>query len=337
MGVGISDIVESREITMSDLSGNIIAVDALNWIYQFLTIIRQPDGQPLMDSSGRVTSHLSGLFYRTLKVLEADIKPVYVFDGKPSSLKAAENSRRHDARAEALAEWKEALRKEDYESARKYAQRSASVDEQTIKDSKELLDAMGIPVIQAPSEGEALCSLMTRKGAVYAAATQDYDALLFKCPRIVRNLSITGKRKRGNDYITVNPELLVLEDVLKSLEINHNQLILLGMLVGTDFNSGGIPGFGPRKALQRVKEKKTLRNVFAGLPWSFDVSIEEVYEFFRKPQEIDYDISFSSLDEERVKDILCDKHEFSVERIDNALGKYNESKKAQQNSLKKWF
>ncbi len=337
MGVSLTDILEPKEIALENLSGKTIAVDSFNWIYQFLTIIRQPDGQPLMDSQGRVTSHLSGLFYRTLKMVELGIRPVYVFDGKPPEFKSAAADKRRDVRAEALAEWKEALKKEDYESARKYASRSATIDETMVSDSKELLHALGVPVVQAPNEGEALCSLMTRSDDAFAAATQDYDALLFACPRIVRNLSITGRRRRGSDYITINPELVILEDVLESLGINQTQLILLGILVGTDYNLGGVPGFGPKKALARVKEKKTLKNVFDDLPWSFEVTPEEIFEFFKKPQAMEYKLKFNEADETATKRILCGQHDFSVERVDNALAKLAESKKAQQNSLRKWF
>ena len=337
MGVNLSDIVDGRTIEIDDLAGQVIAVDALNWIYQFLTIIRQPDGQPLADSSGRVTSHLSGLFYRTAKLMQAGIKPVYVFDGVPSELKSAALGKRRDVRAEALREWKEALKKEDYEEARRQASRSTTVNEEMLNDSRRLLAAMGVPTIQAPSEGEALCSLMTARGDARAAATQDYDALLFGCPRVVRNLSITGKRRRGSGVVTINPEMLVLDDVLTSLGITQSQLILVGMLVGTDFNPGGIPGFGPKKALQAVREKKTLKSVFSNLPWSFDASPDEIYEFFHRPIETSYHIDFRPLDASAVRQVLCAEHDFSEERIDNTLQKLSESKKLEQNSLRKWF
>ncbi|MFH0949307.1 MAG: flap endonuclease-1 [Candidatus Aenigmatarchaeota archaeon] len=334
MGVQLGDIIKANEIGLEQLSGKRIAIDAFNWIYQFLTIIRQKDGKPLEDSKGRVTSHLSGLFYRNMRLLETGIKPIYVFDGEPPVLKKETTEKRRDIRLEALHAWKEALQKEDFEGARKYAQRSATITDEIIDDSKQLLDAMGIPNIQAPSEGEALCTLITMKGDAYAAATQDYDALLFGCPRVVRNLSISGRRKRAGGYVTINPEIIILNDALRELDINQSQLILIGILAGTDYNPGGVTGYGPKKALELVKEK-TLNAVKKSVIWDFDISMEEIYEFFRKPLKCSYDIKFHEPYPEKVKQILCDEHEFSEERIENALKKLDESR-GEQKSLDKW-
>ncbi len=310
-----------------------VAIDAFNWIYQFLSIIRQPDGEPLKDSQGRVTSHLSGLYYRTLKLLEAGIKPVYVFDGEPPAFKKATNDQRRSIREEAAREWREALEKKDFEGAKKAAQRSTQINEEIIAGSKQLLEAMGIPVVQAESEGEALCSLMVREGDAYAVATQDYDSLLFGATRLVRNLSITGRRKRGSGYIDVKPEMIVLRELLDKLGITQDQLILLGIVIGTDFNPGGIPGYGPKKALELVKEKKTLQAALNGLAWDFPVQPEEIFEFFKHPKKTNYNISFKPMDQDRIKAILCDEHDFSEDRIVNAMKKVS---KSGQSSLGRW-
>src|SRR3989344_4188494 len=221
MGIQLTDIIESEEMSLDSLLDKKIAVDAYNWLYQFLSIIRQPDGEPLKDFKGNITSHLSGLFYRTLKLMEAGIKPVYVFDGKPTELKKETNEKRHDVREEAREEWKKALDREDYEAAKKYAQRSSTVTRDMIEESKRLLDAMGVPWVQAPNEGVALCSLMCSKGDAYTTASQDYDTLLFGTPRLIRNLSMSGKRKRGKEYVTVNPEMINLKNVLDKLGISR--------------------------------------------------------------------------------------------------------------------
>lgn len=334
MGIQLSELVEGRAVSLEELFDKRIAVDAFNWIHQFLSIIRQHDGTPLMDSHGNVTSHLSGIFYRTLKLIEAGIKPMYVFDGEMPSFKRETAEQRKDVRQEAMQAWKDALERKDYAEARKQAQRSSTITSQIIKDSKELLEAMGVPVIQAPSEGEALASVMARKGDAYATATQDYDSLLFGCPRVIRNLSITGKRKRGNEYVEVTPDMILLQEVLEKLQLSRDQLIILGMLVGTDYNPGGVTGYGPKKSLELVREKKTLDAVLKEVSWNFDVSAEEIFEFFRNPHEIEYSIEFRGLDEEKIKRILCDEHDFSAERIDSALKKINPQ---EQRSLQKWF
>ncbi|MCX6815226.1 MAG: flap structure-specific endonuclease, partial [Candidatus Aenigmarchaeota archaeon] len=163
-----------------------------------------------------------------------------------------------------------------------------------------------------------------------------YDVLLFGSPKLIRNLSISGKKKRGNEYVNVNPEMLILSDVLEKLEINQEQMICLGILVGTDYNPGGVAGVGPKKALQIVKEKKTVDKIFHDVIWDFSVRPEEIFDFFKNPKTIDYNIKFREINEELVKKILCDEHDFSIERIENALKKLNENKKS-QSSLSRWI
>ncbi|MBI2971364.1 MAG: flap endonuclease-1 [Candidatus Aenigmarchaeota archaeon] len=337
MGVQLTALIESNEISFEQLAGKRVAIDALNWIYQFLSIIRQQDGTPLKDSRGNVTSHLSGLFYRTLKLLEAHVRPIYVFDGEPPALKHATAEQRRDVRAEAMREWQEALARNDFEAARKYAQRSVTVTDAIIEDSKLLLEALGVPVVQAPSEGEALCSLMTRNGDAYATATQDYDALLFGCPRLVRNLSITGKRKRGTGIVDVKPELILLKETLERLGITQEQLIIAGILVGTDYNPGGVAGFGPKKALELVRDKKTLDGVLETVSWNFDVAAEDIYEFFTHPAAGDYRITFGEVNKQLLRKLLCNEHDFSEERIDSAIRKLGEEKEKGQKSLDRWL
>ena len=320
MGVKFTQIVSGKEIALKELSGRRIAVDSFNFLYQFLAIIRGVDGNPLMDSKGRVTSHLSGILYRSVNLLEAGVKPIYVFDGPPPKLKMREASRRREYRQAAKKAHQEALDRGDMQEARKQAQRSMVLNDEMIADAKKLIAAMGMPVIQAPSEGEALCSQMAKAGDVWCVATQDYDSLLFGAPRVVRNLSISGKRKFGKgDYVLVSPELLVLKDVLKELKLTQDQLIMLAMLVGTDYNPGGIHGIGPKKALDRVKNQKKIEDVLKDLNWEHDTDPLEIFDFFKNPPESDYKIRFGEMDTEKVRKIMVDEHEFSPERIDNAL------------------
>ena len=337
MGIQLTSLVEGSEITLEDLFGKKIAIDSFNWLYQFLSIIRQADGAPLMDSRGRTTSHLSGLYYRTIKLLEAGVYPVYVFDGEPPEFKKKTTEQRRNVRAEAMKEWTKALERKDYVSAKKYAQRAVTLTGEMIEQSKELLEALGVPAVQAPGEGEAMCSTMAKQGDVYAVATQDYDSLLFGAPYLVRNLSITGRKKRGSEYVIVKPEMLVLNDILEKLGINRNQLIIIGMLIGTDYNPGGVAGFGPKRALEIVKEKQSLREVLKEVSWESEVPAEDIYNFFKAPQEAGYNIKFGEIDEEKIKKIMCDEHDFSEERVMSGLKKLIEAKSKDQKSLSKWF
>src|SRR3989338_848604 len=345
MGIQLTQLVQGEIAGVEDFFDKTIAIDAFNWIYQFLSIIRQPDGTPLKDSKGRVTSHISGLYYRTIKLMEAGIKPVYVFDGKPPEFKAVAAHRR-DVRAEAAREWKAALEKHDYEAASKFAKRSTTITGEYIEGGKKLLEAMGIPYIQAPSEGEAMCAHLVKQKDAWCAASQDYDTLLFGAPRLVRNLSKTGKKKKKVsgakgaspvfETVFIHPEMLTLDSLLKRLEITHDQLINLGMIIGTDFNPGGIQGYGPKKALNLVKEKKTLANVFDGVPWDFSVAPEQVFDFFKNPPVTDYELRFNEPDEAAIIRLMCDEHDFSEERIANALKKLADTKKS-QSSLSRWI
>jgi len=192
MGVNLKDLITPEPISFSDLKGKTIAVDALNSLYQFLASIRQPDGTPLMDSKKNVTSHLSGILYRTIRLLELGIKPVYVFDGKPPALKGKEITQRSEAKEEAHYEWIKAKEEGRMEDARKYAMRTARITSEMLRESKDLLNYMGIPSIQAPGEGEAQCVKLCINGDAWAVGSQDYDSLLLGAPRLIRGMTLSG-------------------------------------------------------------------------------------------------------------------------------------------------
>jgi flap endonuclease-1 len=335
MGVQISNILPKKEIEITDLSGKTIAVDAFLWLHQFLSIIRQPDGTPLKDSKGRITSHLSGILYRSAKLIENNIKLVWVFDGRAPDFKSSTTKERRAIKEEADRKWKDALERGDFVEARKAAQAATFLTDEIIEQSKSLLDYMGIPVVQAPSEGEAQCAYLCEKNLVYSVASQDSDSLLFNSPKLIRNLSITGKRKlpRQGVFIDVKPELIELKDVLKELKISREQLVMVGLLVGTDYNPG-IRGFGPKKALSLVAKEKTLKNVLSNVDWDFDTPAEKIYEFFLNPPTIESDINFKPLQADKILEMLVNKHEFSQERVEKVIKTLTDAK---QTSLGSWL
>ncbi|HII67332.1 MULTISPECIES: flap endonuclease-1 [Thermococcus] len=338
MGVPIGELLPKKELELENLNGRKVAIDAFNAIYQFLSTIRQRDGTPLMDSKGRITSHLSGLFYRTINLMEAGIKPSYVFDGKPPDFKKKELEKRAETREEALEKWEIALARGELEEAKKYAQRASKVNEILIEDAKKLLELMGIPWVQAPSEGEAQAAYMASKGDVWASASQDYDSLLFGTPKLVRNLTITGKRKLpGKDiYIEVRPELILLEDVLKELKLTREKLIELAILVGTDYNPGGIKGLGPKKALEIVKNSK---DPLLKYQKTSEIDLYAIKEFFLNPPTTnDYKLEWKLPNEEDIIKFLCDEHDFSEERVKNGLERLKKATRAgKQFTLDTWF
>ncbi|MCL4389185.1 flap endonuclease-1 [Candidatus Marsarchaeota archaeon] len=327
MSVDLAKLVSRTKISLEELNGKTIAIDAFNVLYQFLTIIRGPDGTQLKDFKGNVTSHLSGLFYRTIELVDNGIRPVYVFDGIPSKLKQKTIEARMNRREKAYQAWQKAKEAGEMEEARKYAQQSTRINEYIIESSKELLNYMGIAHMTAPGEGEAQACDMCKKGLVYAAASQDYDTLLFASPRIIRNLTISGRRKlpKKNVYIEIEPEMVDLKDTLKSIGVTQKQLIWVGILLGTDFNEG-IRGVGPVTAVKIAKSAKSIadveRYVKEKYNTEFEIDIREVEDLFMNPEVNDIDAKefervLSALpDKRKIIEFMCNEHDFSTERIE---------------------
>ena len=337
MGLNIREIIPRKEIEIKDLRGKVVCVDAFNILYQFLSSIRQPDGTPLMDSKGRVTSYLSGILYRNVALLKEGIQLVYVFDGKPPELKFKTAKKRRSGRELAKERYEKAKQSEDISAMKRYSSQLLRLDDEMIKESKELLEAMGIMVVQAPSEGEAEAAHLCKKKDVFAAVSQDYDSLLFGAPKLVRNLTLARKRKTYSGYVEVKPEMIELERVLNGLKINLNQLICLGIMVGTDYNPKGIPGIGQKTALKLVQAYKQPVLIFKeieekiqSLPEDEQFDWKEIFELFHKHKVKDADIKFPKVNEEKIKKILVDRHEFSEARVDKQLERLREIKEAKK-------
>ncbi len=348
LGKLVADV--KQKIDLSDLSGKTIAIDAYNTIYQFLSIIRQPDGTPLKDSKGNVTSHLSGLFYRTVSLLESDVSPIFVFDGMPPVLKQKTIQKRREIREQALTDWEKAKKEGMIEEARSYAMQSTRITKNIVDDSKMLLELMGIPFIQAPSEGEAQAAQLVRDGLVYASSSQDYDSFLFGADIVIRNLTITGKRKLPgkNVYVNVYMERITLSELLNSLKIGNDQLIWLGMLMGTDFNEG-IAGIGPKTALKIVKDKKSVNEVFDFVKAKYDKEIDfdpsEVESVFKNVDVMHMErgtfdnlVASAKPNEDKLLKFLCHQHDFSAERAKKFADRIMElTGKSGQKGINNWI
>ena len=328
MGVALSSIVPREQKKINDFSGKIIAIDAYNTLYQFLSIIRQPDGMSLKNSEGRITSHLAGILYRNANLIELGIFPIYVFDGKPHILKKTTIEYRSNIREKAAIEWQEALEKGEIEKARVKAMQSTKLTKEDVDDAKELLKYLGIPVLQAKSEGEALASYLSQKKEVDAISSQDYDSLLFGASVLVRYLAITGRKKliKKHEYTTVYPEEIKLQNMLNKLNITREQLVDIGILVGTDYNEG-IKGIGPKKSYALIKKYCNLETVLAHLDKKIEY-YEEIRNIFLKPEiDIDYNIKLQEINESKVKEFMCEKHDFLEERVEKAIEKIKKGRK----------
>ena len=323
MGVDLGDIITRTKSSLDDFSGKTFAVDAYNALYQFLAIIRGPTGEPLMDRQSRVTSHLSGLLYRTTNLGERGVRLVYVFDGKPPSLKETEIKRRQVIRVEARTKYQSAISTGKYDEAKRYAQATSSLKDLMIDDAHRLLGYLGVPIVQAPSEGEAQAAHMAARGDVWGAVSQDYDSLLFGAPKLVRNLAISGKRKlpMRQAFVQVEPELVELSSTLRALHLSREELVDLGILIGTDFNPEGFKGIGPKTALKLIKERGTIEKI---AETNENVrpppELARIREIFLKPSVTsNYVLRWNEPNVESLVTFLCGERDFNEERVRTAV------------------
>ncbi len=340
MGVDFGDSIPREKIQLEDISGWSLAVDGYNTLYQFLAIIRGVDGGHLKDAKGRVTSHISGLFYRNINLVELGMKLVYVFDGKPPEMKTQEIQRRAAQRREAKDQYLRALQAGDLVQARKFAEASTVLRRDMVSDAKELLEAMGIPWVDAPSEGEAQATRMAIEGTVNAVASQDHDSLVFGAPVLVRNVTISGKRRLPSKGIVINvqPERIRLSSVLSTTGLTREQLVDFAILLGTDFNPDGFEGVGPATAQKylkkygRLEEIKELKDALQTIDYP---RIRDLY--LNAPSIPGVKPIWGALERERLISFLVDEHSFSRQRVEAAIARISSTKVSQSETLEKWF
>lgn len=322
MGVPLTPIVLKKDLRLDDLRGKRFAVDANGELYQFLALIRLRDGSPLQDSHGRITSHISGLFYRTTRLItDYGLELVFVFDGKPPAMKFAEIARRRSIKEKYESERAAAIAAGDLEKAYSKATMTSRLTRDMANDARELLRLMGLPVIDAPSEGEAQASHMAAQGNVWAAASKDYDCLMFGAPRLVRFLTISGKEFLPSKaaFRPITPELIETNAMLEHHGISREQLIDVAIMVGTDFNEG-IKGIGPKKAVKLVNQFGSIENMPAEISDVLAPIAPAVREIYFHPDVTDdYEIQFGRPQIGEIIHFLCDEREFSRERVRAAL------------------
>ena len=339
MGLNLKDVVVREKTALESFDNRIVAIDAYNALYQFLSTIRGSDGMPLTDLKGNITSHLSGLLYRNSNFLSRGIKPVWVFDGKPPSLKAAEIERRRKTKIDAAVKYEKAMAEGDEEGARKYAQQTTSLKDWMVDQSKELLDLFGIPHVQAPSEGEATAAHLTVTGQAWVSASQDYDSILFGARRLVRNFTNSGRRKVANRnfYVTVEPEIILLESVLGSTGLSREQLVDVGIMIGTDFNPAGFRRIGPKTALKLIKKHSRLEDIPKVQEELDATPYDEIRRIFLEPDVADVDeLRFGNVDHDGIVRYMAE-HDFMQSRVEQSLERMKRTLEKKSQTLEKWF
>ena len=324
MGVNLTPIILKRTLSINDLRGKSLAIDANNYLYQFLALIRTPNGMPLKDKKGNITSHLAGLLFRSTRLIQDyGIRLVFVFDGKPPKQKEQEIIKRRERRAKALTEYSQALEEGNLTAAWSKAVMTSRLTTSLVEDAKHLLDLLGIPFMQAPSEAEAQAAFMAEKGDVWAASSKDYDSLLFGAPRLLRYLTIYGREFYSSKGTSrpLRPELMELERILTYYGITRQQLVDIAILIGTDFNRG-IKGIGPKTALKLVKKNEGIENLPGSVKSLLTENFKDIRDIFLNPLVTDdYSLDYHEMQEEELIHFLHEERDFSLERIKTAINR----------------
>ncbi|KAF8468810.1 flap endonuclease 1 [Kalaharituber pfeilii] len=347
MGIkGLFQIVQEyapdaiKKVDIKHQFGRKIAIDASMSIYQFMVAVRS-GGEMLTSETGETTSHLMGLFYRTLRMVENGIKPVYVFDGKPPTLKSGELAKRTARRTEAHEAHEEARETGTAEDVEKFARRTVRVTKEHNDECKKLLALMGIPYVEAPTEAEAQCAALAKAGKVYAAATEDMDTLCFETPVLIRHLTFSEQRNTKEPI-----QEIYLDKVLKGLDMTREQFVDLCILLGCDY-CDTIPKVGPKSALELIRKHGSLEEIVKANEKSGKYTIPEdwpyvdVRELFLQPDVSpaeEFDFKWNAPDTDGLVKFLVDEKGFNVDRVKGGAKRLETHlKSAQQGRLDGFF
>nr|CAD7395182.1 unnamed protein product [Timema poppensis] len=323
----IADIAPSsvKESEIKNYFGRIVAIDASMSLYQFLIAVRS-EGAQLTSVDGETTSHLMGTLYRTIRLIENGIKPLYVFDGKPPQLKSGELAKRAERREEAQKSLEKAEEAGDSEQVDKFNRRLVKVTKHHADECKELLKLMGVPYIEAPCEAEAQCAALVKSGKVFATATEDMDALTFGTNVLLRHMTFSEARKMPIQEFH-------LDRVLEGLQLNQNEFIDFCILLGCDY-CDSIRGIGPKKAMDLIKQHRNLETILERLdtkkyPPPENWLYKEARKLFLEPDIADpetIELKWTNPDEEGLVKYLCTDKAFNEDRVRNAAKKLSKAR-----------
>ncbi|KAH9845874.1 Flap endonuclease 1 [Teratosphaeria destructans] len=331
------DVIKEGEI--KNQFGRKVAIDASMSLYSFLVAVRS-DGQQLMNETGETTSHLMGLFYRTLRIVDNGIKPLYVFDGAPPKLKSGELAKRFARKSEAQAGEEEAKETGTAEEVEKFSRRTVRVTREHNEEARRLLKLMGVPYIIAPTEAEAQCAVLARAGKVYAAASEDMDTLTFNSPVLLRKLTFSEQRKEPIQEIH-------LDKVLEGLQMEYEQFIDLCILLGCDYVDP-VKGIGPKVALNLIREHKSLENVVEAVKKSGKYTFPEDWPYkdarqlflepdVRSADDPECDFKWESPDVDGLVKFLVEEKGFNEDRVRSGAARLQKNMKSSQQSRLEGF
>ncbi|KAI0127659.1 PIN domain-like protein [Xylariales sp. AK1849] len=308
-------------------------------IYSFLIAVRS-EGQQLMNEDGETTSHLMGMFYRTLRMVDNGIKPLYVFDGKPPKLKSGELAKRFQRKAEAHEGLEEAKETGTAEEVEKFSRRTVRVTREHNAECQRLLKLMGIPYIIAPTEAEAQCAVLARAGKVYATASEDMDTLCFESPILLRHMTYSEQRKEPIQEIH-------LGKVLEGLAMDRKQFVDLCILLGCDYLDP-VPKVGPSTALKLIREHGSLEKVVEWInqsgkytlpdDWPFEDARDLFFEpDVRKADDPLCDFKWDKPDIEGLVTFLVTEKGFSEDRVRGGGARLEKNMKSSQQARLEGF
>ncbi|XP_020573483.1 flap endonuclease 1 isoform X2 [Phalaenopsis equestris] len=326
-----------KEQKFESYFGRKLAIDASMSIYQFLIVVGRAGTEMLTNEAGEVTSHLQGMFNRTIRLLEAGIKPVYVFDGQPPDLKKQELAKRYLRRDDATKDLATAVEEGNKEEIEKFSKRTVKVTKQHNEDCKQLLRLMGVPIIEAPCEAEAQCAALCKSDKVYAVASEDMDSLTFGAPRFLRHLMDPSSKK-------IPVMEFEVEKVLLELGFTMDQFIDLCILCGCDY-CDSIKGIGGQTALKLIRQHGSIENVLENLSKDRyhipeDWPYQEARQLFKEPVVISEipELKWTAPDEDGLVAFLVNENGFNHDRVSKAIEKIKAAKdKGSQGRLESFF
>lgn len=312
----LRDIAVIHSITYAEIAGSTVAVDAHNWLYKYLTTtVRFTADAAYTTEQGDEVANLIGVVRGLPKFLEADVTPVFVFDGVPTDLKEDELESRAAARAETEDRLEDARELGDVIEIARLESQTQRLTDTIHETTRGVLDRLDIPYVDAPAEGEAQCAHMARHDPeVEYAGSDDYDTLLFGAPVTLRQLTSAD-----------DPEVMDFEQTLRHHGLTWEELVDAGILAGTDFNQG-LDGVGPTTAIRDVREHGDLWSVLDARGETIQAA-DRVRELFLQPTVTD-DYAFDgeiAPDLEAAKEYVIEAWEVSADEVLRAFDRIEEA------------